>query len=439
MTSEAPFPLAEPDWEVTSIGDLCVRGGGDVQTGPFGSQLHAHDYVDDGIPVIMPQDLVDGRIDTTYIARISVGDAQRLGRHRVQEGDIVYSRRGDIRRRALIQSAQAGWLCGTGCLRVRVGDSARPDYVAAYLGHPAVQDWIERHALGATMLNLNTKILSAVPVALPGSNEQARIVGVLGVLDKKIDSNRRLAALLEETAAAIFKARFVDFVGVAEFEESELGRVPKGWRIVRFSEAVEINPPVPIRKGTVAPFIEMAALAPWAVRPTAIGERPYSGGARFEPQDTIMARITGCIEHGKGAFVDFLAGPGAGSTEFLVLRAKYPLTPEAVFLLSRTDHARSHAIANMTGSSGRQRVATACFDDLMIAVPPNLECWRDDAEYFRVVLAKSHKLWSESRSLADIRDALLPRLISGSMRVPDTADPEEVIGPATDQLVGAAQ
>jgi type I restriction enzyme, S subunit len=292
---------------------------------------------------------------------------------------------------------------------------------------------------GSAQPSLNRNFIANITVAIPPRAEQVRIASILAALDDKIDRNRRLAALLEETAAAIFKAWFVDFVGVEEFDESAIGRVPRGWRVARFSEAVEINPPVPIRKGTVVPFIEMAALAPWAMRPTTIGERSYSGGAKFEQGDTLMARITGCIEHGKGAFIDFLTGPGAGSTEFLVLRAKYPLTPEAVFLLSRTDRLRSHAIANMTGSSGRQRVAIACFDDLIFAVPPDLESWLDNAEVFRAGLAKSGALWRESRSLADIRDALLPRLISGEMRVPDTADPEEVIGPTAEQLAGAAR
>lgn len=266
-----------------------------------------------------------------------------------------------------------------------------------------------------------------IQLSLPALEEQARIALVLGALDDKIGSNRRLAEFLEKTAAAVFRARFVDFVGVEEVDESKIGSIPRGWEVLPVSEAIEVNPPVPLRKGVTAPFIGMAALGRWAVRPSTIGERPYVGGSKFEPGDTLMARITGCIEHGKGAFVDFLDGPASGSTEFLVFRAKPPLTPEAMFLLSRDDRVRSHAIANMTGSSGRQRVPVTAFDDLEIAVPPDLETWQEDAAFLRVVFEQTRTLWGESQTLEGIRDSLLPKLISGEIRVPDTADSDEAL------------
>lgn len=188
------------------------------------------------------------------------------------------------------------------------------------------------------------------------------------------------------------------------------------------SEAVSINPRVSaIRKGTVVPHVGMADVPSWGVRPNGLESRDFSGGARFEPGDTLMARITGCIEHGKGAFVDFLDGPGAGSTEFLVFRAKPPLTPEMVFLATRMPHVREHAIANMSGSSGRQRVPTAAFDHVAVAVPPAEEVVAREAEVLRNVFRHTNVLWRESQTLASLRDALLPKLVSGQIRVPPDA------------------
>jgi type I restriction enzyme S subunit len=296
---------------------------------------------------------------------------------------------------------------------------------------------IRPYITGSAQPKLSQRNLNSVRLPTPPEKEQRRIAAVLGALDDKIDSNRRLAEALEKTAATVFRARFVDFVGVEEFEDSEMGRIPRRWRACRFSDAVDINPPVPLRKGVVAPFIEMSAVAPWAVRPQRIGERPYSGGARFQPGDTLMARITPCIEHGKGAFIDFLSTPGSGSTEFIVLRAKRPLTPEVVFFFSRDERVRSHAIANMTGSSGRQRVATGCFDDLKVPIPPDGDCWKEDGELLRAALSVSCGLWRESLLLIALRDTLLPKLISGQIRVPDTHDPEEVIGPVVEELAAA--
>ncbi len=154
-------------WEVTNLGEVCEDDKG-IQTGPFGSQLHEADYSEAGVPVVMPKDLIDLRISTDTISRIPEETADRLGRHRMQAGDIVYGRRGDIGRRAFVMSHQVGWFCGTGCLRIRANqDAADGWYLFNYLGQDDVVGLIRGRAQGVTMPNLNTGILSSVPVRLP--------------------------------------------------------------------------------------------------------------------------------------------------------------------------------------------------------------------------------------------------------------------------------
>ena len=102
------------EWQEVTLGDASLS----VQTGPFGSQLHKSDYVEEGIPSIMPVNIADNRITTEGIARITEEDAERLSKYRVKTGDVVYSRRGDVERRALVREAEDGWLCGTGCLAI---------------------------------------------------------------------------------------------------------------------------------------------------------------------------------------------------------------------------------------------------------------------------------------------------------------------------------
>lgn len=276
------------------------------------------------------------------------------------------------------------------------------------------------------MPNLNTDILSRCPIAAPSMREQRAIADVLGALDDKIEGNRRLAATHEDVAAALTWV-------VARFANQ-----PDTWTRLPFADAVDINPRVKIVRGTRVPFIEMAAVEPFATRPTFLGERQFSGGAKFEPGDTLMARITGCIEHGKGAFVDFIDERGAGSTEFFVLRAKPPLTPEVVFFLSRDPRLRAHAIANMTGTSGRQRVDKACFNHIQVALAPDSPERRDALQALEQAMRTTRALWRESRTLTAIRDALLPKLVSGQIRVPLSEDPEEMVGSAVDALDGAA-
>jgi type I restriction enzyme S subunit len=197
LTAEHGPPVA--GLERTTLGALCATGGGAVQTGPFGSQLHASDYVELGTPSVMPQNIGDGIILEDGIARVPPEDIVRLSKYLLAEGDIVYSRRGDVKRCALVRRHETGWLCGTGCLRVRLGDSAEPIFITHYLGEPEVQEWILQHAIGATMPNLNTSILGALPVALPFRAIRQRISADLLTIDARavhgLYENRVLAAL----------------------------------------------------------------------------------------------------------------------------------------------------------------------------------------------------------------------------------------------------
>ncbi|WP_335925669.1 restriction endonuclease subunit S [Shewanella algae] len=212
MNSNEIFPLVPAGWRSTTLGELAKESGGSIQTGPFGSQLHAADYVDEGIPSIMPKNIrIDG-VDTSDIARVSPEDVERLAKHKVLAGDVVYSRRGDVEKCCLITSGEEGWLCGTGCLRVRIPSSVlSPVFLHAYLCHPAVREWIVRHAIGATMPNLNTSILSALPILVPPIDEAESVADIWALVSRKISLNTQTNQALEQMAQALFKSWFVDF------------------------------------------------------------------------------------------------------------------------------------------------------------------------------------------------------------------------------------
>ena len=199
-------------WRSTTLGRLEAESGGTIQTGPFGSQLHMDDYSRQGTPVVMPTNIRELRIDDTGIARVAQNHVDRLSRHQLRGGDIVYSRRGDVEKCALVLEDQAGWLCGTGCLLVRVGgDHVDSRFLAYALSLPQTRAWIVQHAVGATMPNLNTDILREVPVELPPIDEQRPIAATLGALDDKIDSNRRVV----ETGWALLAAEYQALQGRA--------------------------------------------------------------------------------------------------------------------------------------------------------------------------------------------------------------------------------
>jgi len=113
----------------------------------------------------MPKDLFEGKISEASIARVEEAHIERLSRHKILNGDILYSRRGDVGRCAYATKKETGWLCGTGCLRVTVDtEKAVPRFVFYQIQLPEITGWVEKHAIGSTMLNLNTSILSLEPI-----------------------------------------------------------------------------------------------------------------------------------------------------------------------------------------------------------------------------------------------------------------------------------
>jgi type I restriction enzyme S subunit len=198
---ESELGTIPKSWRATTLGTEVERCGGAVQTGPFGSQLHASDYVAEGVPVVMPKDIGGRRVSTASIARVREVDAARLSRHRLQPGDVVYSRRGDVERHALIGARETGWLCGTGCLLVRLGPSwPSPMFASFALDRPETRAWISQHAIGATMPNLNSGILSAVPLVMPSDD-------VLRAFARAVDPLQALVVVRDAEAGLLAKTR----------------------------------------------------------------------------------------------------------------------------------------------------------------------------------------------------------------------------------------
>ena len=214
-------------WEKVKLGDISAN----IQTGPFGSQLHQHDYSEIGIPVVMPKDLIGGKISEQSIARVTQDHVQRLNRHIIQKGDILYSRRGDVGRCAFATEHEDGWLCGTGCLRVTTDATiADSKFVFYQLQKPEVVGWVEKCAVGSTMLNLNTTILSNIPLLLPQIKTQRRIAGILSAYDDLIKNNRKQIKLLEEAAQRLYKEWFVDLRFPGHETTPIVDGVPEGWK-----------------------------------------------------------------------------------------------------------------------------------------------------------------------------------------------------------------
>lgn len=195
----SPLGQIPKAWDVVELGRTLASCGGFLQTGPFGSQLHAHEYVQgSGVPVVMPQDIDDDAyISTEDVARISPARAERLSRHKLEVNDVVFARRGDLSRCAAIGEREIGWICGTGCLLARFPVSAvGARWFSALYRHDWLQRQIAGRAVGSTMVNLNTGILAGLIVPLPLRMEQARIEEVIQEADRKYAAeNKQLSKL----------------------------------------------------------------------------------------------------------------------------------------------------------------------------------------------------------------------------------------------------
>lgn len=177
LYKESPLGWVPKGWETVSLGDVASRSSGKLQTGPFGSQLHADEYVAEGIPVIMPQDINGERVDRAKVAYITENRAKSLARHRVISNDVVFSRRGDLSRCVAVNEPEVGWVCGTGCLLARF---PKNEILGEWLSLTYKKYWsqkqIEGMAVGSTMPNLNTGILANLIISKPSSDEQQSIL-----------------------------------------------------------------------------------------------------------------------------------------------------------------------------------------------------------------------------------------------------------------------
>lgn len=231
-------------WLRTKLG----RTVSELQTGPFGSQLHAEDYVENGIPLVNPAHMSAGCIIPDPENSVDEETAERLSVHRIQEGDILFGRRGEIGRCALAGVESSGWLCGTGSIRVRPDRLlVRPDFLFHTLGSKYVRERLRLEAVGSTMENLNTSILANLPLCLPPLDEQRAIAAFLdretAKIDALVEEQRRLIALLKEKRQAVISHAVTKGLDpTAPMKPSGidwLGDVPAHWEMKRLKHAIE--------------------------------------------------------------------------------------------------------------------------------------------------------------------------------------------------------
>ena len=208
------FALVPDGWSETSLRHL----GCEVQTGPFGSQLHAGDYIQDGWPVVNPMNIIKGSIEPVATMTVSNETRDELSRHILRPGDIVFGRRGEMGRAGLVEERHAGWLCGTGSLRLRLtGGYLLPEYLKLLLGTAPARAYFGLASVGSTMDNLNSEIVLAFPCLVPPLETQRKVIREAAMIEVR---SQRLRDRVEQQVSLLLERRqaLITAVVTGEFE-----------------------------------------------------------------------------------------------------------------------------------------------------------------------------------------------------------------------------
>ena len=393
----------------------------------------------------------DGRINLEGARNVTEETFELWTRRaKVLDGDVILTREAPI--------GEVGYVNGLG--HVFLGQRImqyRPDpelinpryFFYAFRSKDLQHQFGSHDGSGSVVSHIRVGDCHKFEMSVPDRCTQDAIVDLLGALDDKIELNRRMNETLEEMARALFRDWFVDFgptrrqiegatdpaaimghafppekaatlapLFSASFADDGL---PEGWKNGTASDHIDFNPKEPLKKGTIAPYSDMASLPTSGSLIVPPVPRGYKSGMRFRNGDALIARITPCLENGKAGFVDCLsdeAPVGWGSTEFFVLRSRPHVAPQFAYCLVRDPDFKKRAEQSMTGTSGRQRAQIEVLMSHELVVPDDsvhAEFETITTPFFDRIKANGQ----ENQTLAALRDLLLPKLMSGEIRLKD--------------------
>jgi type I restriction enzyme, S subunit len=350
------------------------------------------------------------------IPEIPLADAPSRAKRLIHEGDILFSTvRSERRAFAVVPSHYDGHVASTGfaVLRARA-HQVDPRFLWGAVRDPSFVSHIVSRQRGSNYPAVNAKDVADAPVSLPPLHEQRRIARVLGALDDKIESNRQIAATLEQIAATLFKARFVDFVDHNDLVESEIGPIPRGWGVQSVYDVATVTYGRPFKSGL---FSEKEGVPLLRIRDLASHEPSVR-----TPEHREDGRLVTAGDVVVGMDGEFRAHCWSGPDAWLNQRvcAFDPLKGASrVFVLEAIKRPLAFFEATKSGTTvihlGKRDI-----DTFRVVRPPDsaMQALRDHADPLLEAAVAARR---GCRPLEAIRDALLPRLISGQIRVPPDA------------------
>jgi type I restriction enzyme S subunit len=404
--------------------DLVASGEVELKTGPFGTQLRASDYVENGIPVINVRNIGFGTIRPDKLEFISDATRDRLSTHVLRRDDIVFGRKGAVERHVFVKAEQDGWFQGSDCLRLRLNSSRiDPRFASYYFLTEEHQQWMKNQCShAATMASLNQQILERIELPLPDLATQRKIAGILSAYDDLIENNQRRIKILEEMAQSLYREWFVHFRfpghESARFVDSPLGQIPKGWEVKTIADicqSVSYGFTASASRENVGPkFLRITDIVPdqidWANVPFCEIPRDKTAKLLLQHGDIVVARTGATTGYAKR--LNKLHPDTVFASYLVRARAKVEVSNRMLGILMESDEYKKFIQTNLSGSAQPQANAVV-LTSMPLVVPDRAISERFD-QFVEPMIDQAELLSVKNQNLRRTRDLLLPKLLTNN-------------------------
>lgn len=362
----------------------------DIQTGPFGSQLHKKDYVQVGTPIVTVEHLGKKAFTKRNLPCVSNDDKERLSKYILQEGDIVFSRVGSVDRCSYVSHDYDGWLFSGRCLRVRPLMEIDPQYLYYFFTLESTKQFVRGIATGATMPSINTKFMGEIPIVYPKIDVQRKIASIFNLIDDKIELNRNINENFEQQVSVLYQSLFEDF-------EITNGVCPENWSYQELSTIADIasgkRPPVKSdthNEKTPIPIVGAASVM------------GFTSEANHTDKILVIGRV------GTHGVIQRFNTPCWTSDNTLVITSPYYEFTNQI--LHRIDY------SSMNRGSTQPLITQGDMKKIVVLVPDE-DTLAKFEQFAGSLMAKWEANNNENIKLASLRDILLPKLMSGELDV----------------------
>ncbi|WP_435145338.1 restriction endonuclease subunit S [Faecalibacterium prausnitzii] len=396
-----------------------LRELADIQTGPFGSQLHKEDYVADGTPIVTVEHLGNKMFSEQNLPRVSNTDKNRLKKYVLKQGDIVFSRVGSVDRCSYVDQKHDGWMFSGRCLRVRPTSEIDSEYLYYYFCLEETKQFVRNIAVGATMPSINTKLLGEVVVTFPELEQQKRISGILSAIDSKIEVNQKINDNLQKQLYEIYKAWYQDFLCIDNLTliESPYGKIPQGWhysmlgdlcKSVSVTHNFNTEQLIFLNTGDVEDgmFLHSDYMA--------VADMPGQAKKTIMQNDILYSEIRPINRH--FAYVDFQADNYVVSTKLMVIRATSFDSRRLYHFLTLQDTLEELQMQAESRSGTFPQIRFENISKLPILIADS----NTETAFVTLLHAAYNQIEhnnSENKKLSELRNSLLPQLMSGKIDV----------------------